>query len=97
MRPGVADVDVLLLSPTEVYVLGRTIGSTNVVLLDKTGGCTAFDVVVQMDTGALQTVVGQLMPEEKGVRITSAFDSIVLTGTVSDPGAVTRLHDLAKH
>lgn len=95
-RPGVADVDVLLLSPTEVYLLGRTIGSTNVVLLDKAGTCTAFDVVVQMDTGGLQTLVGQLLPDEKGVRVMSAYDSIVLTGSVSDPGAVTRITDLAK-
>jgi pilus assembly protein CpaC len=95
-RPGVADIDVLLLSPTEVYLLGRSIGSTNVVLLDKAGTCTAFDVVVNMDTNALQTIIGQLMPEEKNVRISSAFDSIVLSGSVTDPGAVTRVTDLAK-
>ncbi len=95
-RPGVADIDVLLLSPTEVYLLGRSIGSTNVVLLDKSGSCTAFDVVVNMDTNALQTIIGQLMPEEKNVRISSAFDSIVLSGSVTDPGAVTRITDLAK-
>jgi pilus assembly protein CpaC len=95
-RPGVADIDVLLLSPSEVYLLGRSIGSTNVVLLDKSGSCTAFDVVVNMDTNALQTIIGQLMPEEKNVRISSAFDSIVLSGLVTDPGAVTRITDLAK-
>lgn len=95
-RPGVADIDVLLLSPTEVYLLGRSIGSTNVVLLDKSGTCTAFDVVVNMDTNALQTIIGQLMPEEKNVRVSSAFDSIVLSGLVTDPGAVTRITDLAK-
>lgn len=95
MRPGVAEIDVLLLSPTEVYVLGKSIGSTNVVLLDQAGQCTAFDVVVNMDTGALQTVIGQLLPEEKGIRVASAFDSIVLTGTVTDGGAVIRVMDLA--
>jgi len=95
MRPGVAGLDVLLLSPTEVYLLGKSIGSTNVVLLDQAGHCTAFDVVVNMDTGALQTVLGQLLPDEKGVRVAAAFDSIVLTGSVSDAGAVIRVLDLA--
>lgn len=95
MRPGVAELDVLLLSPTEVYLLGKSIGSTNVVLLDKAGQCTAFDVVVNMDTGALQTVLGQLLPEERNVRVSSAFDSIVLTGSVTDAGAVIRVLDLA--
>lgn len=94
-RPGVAEVDVLLLSPTEVYLLGKTIGSTNVVLLDQAGQCTAFDVVVNMDTSALQTVIGQLLPEERGVRVASAYDSIVLMGLVSDNGAVTRVMELA--
>ncbi|MDH5540422.1 MAG: pilus assembly protein N-terminal domain-containing protein, partial [Rhizobacter sp.] len=94
-RPGVAEVDVLLLSPTEVYVLGKAIGSTNVVLLDERGQCTAFDVVVNMDTTALQTVIGQLLPNETGVRVSAAFDSVVLTGTVSDAGAVIQVMDLA--
>jgi len=94
-RPGVADIDILLLSQTEVYVLGKGIGSTNVVLLDQDGGCTAFDVIVGMDTAALQTVIGQLLPEEKSIRVSAAYDSIVLTGTVADSGSVIRVMDLA--
>ena len=94
-RPGVAELDIVLLSPTEVYVLGKSIGSTNVVLLDQSGRCTAFDVVVSMDTAALQNVIGQLLPLEKGVRVSSAYDSIVLIGTVSDAIAVGRVMDLA--
>ncbi len=93
-RPGVAEVDVLLLSPTEVYVLGKGIGSTNVVLLDERGQCTAFDVVVGMDTTALQTVIGQLLPNETGIRVSAAFDSIVLSGSVSDASAIIRVTDL---
>lgn len=94
-RPGVADVDVLLLAPTEVYLLGKTIGSTNVVMLDRNGVCTAFDVVVGMDTTALQSVIGQLLPGEKDLKVSAAFDSIVLSGTVSDSGALARVTDLA--
>ena len=94
-RPGVADVDVLLLAPTEVYLLGKTIGSTNVVMLDRSGTCTAFDVVVGMDTTALQSVLGQLLPGEKGIKVTPAFDSLVLSGIVSDNEALTRVTDLA--
>jgi pilus assembly protein CpaC len=94
-RPGVADVDVLLLAPTEVYLLGKTIGSTNVVMLDRDGTCTAFDVVVGMDTTALQSVLATLLPAEKGITVTPAFDSIVLSGVVSDGEALTRATDLA--
>ncbi|NCT84031.1 MAG: type II and III secretion system protein family protein [Comamonadaceae bacterium] len=94
-RPGVADVDVLLLAPTEIYLLGKSIGSTNVVMLDRSGTCTAFDVVVGMDTAALQAVLAQLLPAEKDIKVTAAFDSIVLSGQVSDSEAVTRAVDLA--
>ncbi len=94
-RPGVADVDVLLLAPTEVYLLGKTIGATNVVMLDRSGTCTAFDVVVSMDTTSLQAVIGQLMPMEKDIKITPAFDSIVMSGMVSDGEALARVTDLA--
>jgi pilus assembly protein CpaC len=94
-RPGVADVDVLLLAPTEVYLLGKTVGATNVVMLDRDGTCTAFDVVVAMDTTALQAVISQLLPGEKDIKVTPAFDSIVLSGVVSDSEALTRVTDLA--
>jgi len=94
-RPGVADVDVLLLAPTEIYLLGKTIGATNVVMLDRSGACTVFDVVVAMDTTALRTVIDQLLPSEKEITVSPAFDSIVLSGLVSDNEALTRVTDLA--
>jgi pilus assembly protein CpaC len=94
-RPGAADVDVLLLSSTEIYLLGKTLGSTNVVMIDRKGGCTAFDVVVDMDTVALKSVIEQLLPEERDIKVTAAFDTIVLSGSVSDAEALTRVTDLA--
>ncbi|HJV62339.1 MAG TPA: type II and III secretion system protein family protein [Albitalea sp.] len=94
-RPGVADVDVLLLGPTEVFLLGKSVGSTNVVMLDRSGACTAFDVVVGMDTAALQAAYAQLMPQETGIKVRSAFDSVVLSGVVSDNEAVVRATDIA--
>jgi len=95
-RPGVADVDVLLLGPNEVYLLGKTVGSTNVVMIDRSGACTAFDVVVDMDTTALQIMINRLLPDEKDVKVVAAFDSVVLQGTVSDTEALTRITDLAQ-
>ena len=95
-RPGVAEVDVLLLAPTEVVLLGKTIGSTNIVMLDDSGTCTAFDVVVGMDTRGLEAVLARLLPGEKEVKVTPAFDSLVLSGAVSDSEAMARVNDLAQ-
>lgn len=94
-RPGVAEVDVVLLGPGEVHLLGKALGTTNVVMMDRQGRCTSFDVVVGMDVSALQALIAQLLPEEKDVRVAAAFDSIVLSGSVSDSEALTRVTDLA--
>jgi pilus assembly protein CpaC len=94
-RPGVADVDVLLLGPNEVYLLGKTLGSTNMVMIDRDSVCTAFDVVVSMDVAALQGVLSNVLPQERNIRITAAFDSVVLSGAVSDSEALARVLDVA--
>ncbi|WP_332671068.1 type II and III secretion system protein family protein [Aromatoleum sp.] len=94
-RPGVAQVDVLLLSPNEIYLLGKSVGSTNVVLVDRSGGCIALDVTVAMDVTSVQSALTALLPDEKGIKVTSAYDSLVLTGTVSDATKVDRAIEIA--
>ena len=94
-RPGVADVDVLLLSPREVYLLGKTIGSTNIAMLDRSGRCTLLDVSVGMDTAALTASLKELLPQEGQIVVSSAADSLVLSGTVSDALAADRALDIA--
>lgn len=94
-RPGVAQVDVLLLSPHEIYLLGKTVGATNVVLVDSAGGCTALDVTVAMDVTSVQGVLQMLLPDETGIKVSSAYDSLVLTGTVSDATKVDRAVEIA--
>lgn len=94
-KPGVADVDVLLLSSREVYLLGKTVGATNLVMLDKAGQCTMLDVVVGMDTAALTATFKELLPGENGIKISSAADSLVLSGTVSDAEAADRAIEIA--
>ena len=94
-RPGVADVDVVLLSPQEIYVLGKTVGSTNFVLVDRSGQCTVMDVIVGMDTAPLRASLTQLLPGERNVVVSAAADSLVLTGTVADAMKLDRVLDLA--
>lgn len=94
-RPGVADVDVLLLSPSEIYLLGKTVGSTNVVLLDRGGSCTVVDIAVGMDTASVAATLRELLPGEQGIQVSSAADSLVLSGVVNDAASLDRAVDLA--
>lgn len=92
-NPSVAQA--MLVSPETLYLLGVEIGSTNMILQGKSGRCTAIDVVVTLDPGALQALLQELMPEEKDIKVSAAADSLVLSGTVSDALAASRAHELA--
>ncbi|WP_418125867.1 type II and III secretion system protein family protein [Variovorax sp. 160MFSha2.1] len=81
---GVADVDVTLLSPTDLFFRGRQAGSMNVVLQSADGTCYIKDVIVTIDPMALQSKLAELMPEERRIQVRSAEKSIVLTGEISD-------------
>jgi pilus assembly protein CpaC len=76
--------DVILLNPSEVYMLGKSVGSTNLILWNKANDATVVDIAVGVDTVALHSQLGQFLAGEKDVKITAAADTVVLSGTVSD-------------
>lgn len=84
-----------LLSPQTLYILGTRIGSTNMILQDVGGRCTILDVTVGMDPEALRTKLLQLMPDERGIQVSAAADSLVLSGVVSDATKVDQVLSLA--
>ena len=92
-NPSVAQA--MLVSPETLYLLGVEIGATNMIVQGKSGRCSAIDVVVTMDPGALQSALHELMPEEKDIKVSAAADSLILSGTVSDSLAASRVNDLA--
>lgn len=81
---GIADVDVMLLSPTELFFVGKRAGSMNVVLQGADGRCVVKDLVVTIDPDALQAKLAELMPEETGIQVKGAENALVLTGRISD-------------
>lgn len=81
---GIGAVEVTLLSPTELFFLGREAGTMNVVLQGSDGRCVVKDIVVTVDPSALQAQIADLMPDEKGIRVRGAENSLVLSGEVSD-------------
>jgi pilus assembly protein CpaC len=81
---GVADTEITLLSPTELFLLGRKTGSMNVVVQSTDGRCVVKDIIVTVDPETLQAKLSELMPEESGIKIKGAESSLVLTGSVSD-------------
>jgi pilus assembly protein CpaC len=81
---GVAETDITLISPTELYFLGRRPGSMNVVVQSTDGRCLVKDIVVTIDPESVQAKILEVLPEETGLRVRAADHAIILTGTVSD-------------
>lgn len=81
-HPGV--VDVVLTGQRELYVLGRGIGLSNIMLWTRGSGVSVIDVQVEMDVRALRQQIERLMPQETDLKVQAAADSVVLWGTVSN-------------
>jgi pilus assembly protein CpaC len=92
-NPGV--VQALLVAPDTLYIAGVDVGTTNMIVQGRSGLCSMLDITVSMDPAALQATLAAAMPEERGIRVLAAADSLVLTGTVSDAAAVARAVELA--
>lgn len=92
---GIADVDISLLSPTELFFVGKKSGSMNVVLQSADGRCSVKDIIVTIDPSTLQAKLAELMPEESGIKVSGAENAIVLTGKVSDAVKLDEVLSLA--
>jgi pilus assembly protein CpaC len=92
--PEIADV--LLLNPRDIYVLGKKIGTTNVIAWDRAGNGKVIDVAVGFDAAALEASLRQLMPEEKDLGVRAAGESVILTGAVADGYKVERAVAIAE-
>jgi len=92
---GVSEVQITLLATNELFILGRKPGAMNVILQDTSGRCHVKDIVVTVDPGALQDILAELVPEERGIRVRAAEQSLVLSGEVSDNATLDQVLSLA--
>src|SRR5882757_6929697 len=85
-NPDVADI--VVISPVELYVLGKDIGTTNVLLWDNNSHLIgAINVEVQHDLDSLKRKFAELLPGQS-IEVRAAQRSIVLSGRVSDAEAM---------
>lgn len=94
-NPDIADV--VVLSPTEIYLTGKTVGVTTLTLWQKSGELFAmFDVVVAPDLLRLKEDIHRLLPHEQAVEITAMHDRITLAGTVSSTARQAKILEIAE-
>lgn len=80
--PNTADFKSI--SPGELLVLGKGIGSTNIILWYDNGESALVEVVVSPDLGQLVESLRTQLPLEKDIHVNSASGSVVLGGSVSN-------------
>ena len=80
--PNIADFRII--SPLELLILGKSVGTTNIILWHKNGRSTIIDTSVSMDLSSLKKVLEIEFPKEADIHLNSTSGSIVLSGSVSD-------------
>jgi pilus assembly protein CpaC len=93
-NPGIADVTPI--SERELYLLGKDLGTTNLIIWSKNGQATVIDISVSADPTLLERELRTLLPSENDIRVTMTADSIVLQGTVADAVKAAQAHEIAQ-
>ncbi len=86
--------DIVVISPREVQILGKKIGATSLIVWDKAGAKTFFDVDVVVDLKALKEQIGEIAPgDEINYKLINS-QTLVLTGTVKTEERKTKIRNM---
>lgn len=89
--------DTLVLSPMQLHMTGKAIGTTNLTFWDREGQIFAvYNVEVQADLSALKSRLHALFPQEKNIQVRSSADRITLSGSVSGPEVLSQVLQVAE-
>lgn len=84
-----------LVSPRTLYIVGMSVGTTNMIIQGRSGACQMIDVMVGVDADGLQHTLRELMPNERGIHVTTAAGNLVLSGDVSSSPAAQEAMQIA--
>ena len=88
--------DVTVLSPRQIYLIGKVPGATNATLWGVDGKISAMlDIEIMPDVSRLKEKIHEMLPNEKDVKVTASHDALVLSGTVSNTSNLSQVVALA--
>jgi len=71
-------------SAQRAYIIGATVGQTNIVFFDASGQqIAAYDIAVKRDLNGIRAALRQVVPNGE-IQVEGLGDSVVLTGTVAN-------------
>ena len=92
-NPNIAELN--LISPTELLINGKKVGNTTLIVWDKQGKTTFFDVMVTGDINQLQDQIKEIAPNDD-ISADMAVDTIVLSGHAKNQQTIDRVVKLAQ-
>ncbi|ADU63907.1 MAG: type II and III secretion system protein family protein [Pseudodesulfovibrio sp.] len=87
---------VVVLSPTQIYITGRKLGTTTLTLWSGGQVSGVYDLVITPDVTRLKRMIHEILPRERSVQVLSSGESITLSGSVSNTGDLTSVLSLAE-
>ncbi len=93
--PEIADLN--LISPTEVVINGKKMGSTNMIVWDKQGKTMFFDITVigDIDIKKLEAQIKEAAPNDN-ITVEFAKDTIVLSGKAANQQTIDKVVQIAQ-
>jgi pilus assembly protein CpaC len=91
--PAVAEA--VVVSPTEILINGKTLGTTSLFLWDNTGNIKLYSVEVTADAPGLQRYLSSVLQGQK-IDVIASGNVVTLTGTVTDASVASRAVEIAK-
>ena len=94
-NPEIAELH--LISPTEIVINGKSIGSTNLIVWDNKGKPTFFDVTVigDVNLGKLEAQIKEVAPNDD-IRVEFAKDTIILSGKAANQQTIDKVLQIAQ-
>ena len=91
--PNVAEA--VVVSPTEVLVNGKNLGTTTLVLWDNANAPRLYSIEVTADAPGMERYLRLLMPDEQ-ITVTATGNSVTLSGQVRDASSANRAVEIAR-
>ena len=92
-NPDIAELN--LISPKEILLNGKKVGTTTLIVWDQQGKVTFFDVAVMGDLAQLEQYIKETAPHDD-IKVDLAGDTIILYGTAANQQTIDKVVQLAQ-
>ena len=89
----IANVEIL--QSNSLYILGRSIGDTNIIALDATGNVVKrINIHVHYNTEKMEETIYSFYPKETDVKVQAIGTRFIITGRVPNPSVARRIENI---